>query len=178
MLAFLNIVALKLHLYRRHLLILTKYAWPLGGGEGVVASLLQKSNFCEPKKRANNFCNLTPFVSFWTNQVSLTIIDVMLIGCQTMINCFVFKRRRHANLLAICGQEFLLFVILVIWKQLIYYFLYKTPNKKHVCMYVCMLCYAMLCRIYPYFKHKLCPHYYASKTLALWPFRVEMYATL
>ena len=95
----------------------------------------------------------------------------MLIGCQTMINCFVFKRRRHANLLAICGQEFLLFVILVIWKQLIYYFLYKTPNKKHVCMYVCMLCYAMLCHIYPYFKHKLCPHYYASKTLPLWPFR-------
>ena len=46
-------------------------------------------------------------------------------------------------------------------------------------MYVCMdVCHAMLCHIYPYFKHKLGPHYYASKTLALWPFRVEMYATL
>ena len=42
-------------------------------------------------------------------------------------------------------------------------------------MYVC---YAMLCHIYPYFKHKLCPHYYASKTLALRLFRVDMYATL
>ena len=69
-------------------------------GRGV-APLLQKSNFCEPKKRANNFRNLTPFVSLWTNQVSLTIIDGMLIGCQTMINCFVFERWRHANLLAI-----------------------------------------------------------------------------
>ena len=63
----------------------------LGEGGGV-APLLLKSNFCEPKKRANNFRNLTPFVSLWTNQVSLTIIDVMLIGCQTMINCFVFER--------------------------------------------------------------------------------------
>ena len=61
-----------------------------GWGGGGVASLLQKSNFCEPKKRANNFRNLTFFVSLWINQVSLTIIDVMLIGCQTMINCFVF----------------------------------------------------------------------------------------
>ena len=136
--------------------------WGVGRGWSLLSS--RKATSVNRKKRANNFCNLTPFVSFWTNQVSLTIIDVMLIGCQTMINCFVFKRRRHANLLAICGQEFLLFVILVIWKQLIYYFLYKTPNKKHVCMYVCMLCYAMLCRIYPYFKHKLCPHYYAFKT--------------
>ena len=54
-----------------------------GGAGGEVAPLLQKSNFCEPKKMANNFRNLTPFVSLWTNQVSLTIIDVMLIGCQT-----------------------------------------------------------------------------------------------
>ena len=40
-----------------------------------------------------------------------------------------------------------MFVILVIWKwRLIHYLLYKTPNKKHVCMYVCMyVCYAMLC---------------------------------
>ena len=52
------------------------------GGWGVVP-LLQKSNFCEPKIRAINFRNLTPFVSLWTNQVSLTIIDVMLIGYQT-----------------------------------------------------------------------------------------------
>ena len=52
------------------------------GREGF-APLLQKSNFCEPKKRANNFRNLTPFVSLWTNQVSLTIIYLMLIGCQT-----------------------------------------------------------------------------------------------
>ena len=63
-----------------------------GGWGGGVAPLLQKSNFCEPKKRTNNFRNLTPFVSLWTNQVSLTIIDVMLIGCQTMINCFVVER--------------------------------------------------------------------------------------
>ena len=64
-----------------------------GGGEGRgVAPLLQKSNFCEPVKRANNFRNLNLFVSLWTNQVILTIIDVMLIGCQTMINCFDFER--------------------------------------------------------------------------------------
>ena len=64
-----------------------------GGGWGRgVAPLLQKSNFCEPKKRANSFRNLTPFVTLWTNQVSLTIIDVMLIGCQAMINCFVYER--------------------------------------------------------------------------------------
>ena len=62
-----------------------------GGGGGGGASLLQKSNFCEPKKRAKNFRNLTFFVSLWINQVSLTRIDVMLIGCQTMINCFVFE---------------------------------------------------------------------------------------
>ena len=61
------------------------------GGRGV-APLLQKSSFCEPKKKANNFRNLTPFVSLWANQVSLIIIGVMLIGCQTMINCFVFER--------------------------------------------------------------------------------------
>ena len=87
---FLNIVALKLHLFRtfceKHLLKLTKYTWPVG-----VASLLQKYNFCETKKRASNFRNLTSFVSLWTNQVSPTIIDVMLIGCQTMISCFVFE---------------------------------------------------------------------------------------
>ena len=70
-------------------------------GGGGVTSLLQKSNFCEPKKRANNFRNLTPFLSLWTNQVSPTIIDVMLIGCQTMISCFVFEHRRHAMLCAI-----------------------------------------------------------------------------
>ena len=63
-----------------------------GGWGGGIAFLLQKGNFCEPKKRANNFCNLTFFVSLWINQVSLTIIDVMLIGCQTMINCFVLER--------------------------------------------------------------------------------------
>ena len=64
-----------------------------GGGWGRgVAPLLQKSNFCEQKKRANNFRNLTPFVSLWTNQVNLTVIDVMLIGCQAMINCFAFER--------------------------------------------------------------------------------------
>ena len=33
MLAFLNIVALKLHLCLRHLMKLTKYEWPVGGGE-------------------------------------------------------------------------------------------------------------------------------------------------
>ena len=59
-------------------------AGPVAGGGG--------RNFCEPKKRANDFRNLTPFVSLWTHQVSLTIINVMLIGCQTMINCFVFER--------------------------------------------------------------------------------------
>ena len=63
--------------------------WGFGGGG--VAPLLQTSNFCKPEKRATNFRNLTPFVSLWTNQVILTIIDVMLIGCQTMINCFVFE---------------------------------------------------------------------------------------
>ena len=63
-----------------------------GGGGGGFAPFLQKNNFCEPKKRANNFGNLTPFVSLWTNQVSVTIIDVMLIRFQTMINCFVFER--------------------------------------------------------------------------------------
>ena len=62
------------------------------GGWGGSAPLLQKSNFCEPEERANNFRNLTLFVSLWTNQVILTIIDVMLIGCQTMINCFDFER--------------------------------------------------------------------------------------
>ena len=37
----------------------------------------------------------------------------------------------------------------------------------YACMYA-MLCYAMLCHIYPYFKHKLCPHYYASaRSLAI-----------
>jgi len=41
-----------------------------------------------------------------------------------------------SRVLAIYGKEFLLFVILVIWKWLICYFLYKTTNKKHVCMYV------------------------------------------
>ena len=36
--------------------------------------------------------------------------------------------------------------------------------------YCAMLCYAMLCYIYPYFKYRLCPRSYASKTLALRPF--------
>ena len=55
-----------------------------GGGGGVGrSSPPEKQLLRTEKKRANNFRNLTPFVSLWTNQVSLTIIDVMLIGCQT-----------------------------------------------------------------------------------------------
>ena len=70
---------------------MTKYAWPVG-----VAPLHQKSNFCEPKR--DNFRNLTPFVLLWTNKISFVIIDMMLIGRQTMINCFVFERWRHTVL--------------------------------------------------------------------------------
>ena len=65
-------------------------------GRWGVAPLLQKSNFCEPKK--DNFRNLTPFVLLWADKVSFTIIDMMLIGRQTMINCFVFERWRHTVL--------------------------------------------------------------------------------
>ena len=60
------------------------------GGGSLLSS--RKATSANRKKRANNFGNLTPFVSLWTSQVNLTIIDVMLIGCQTMINCFVFER--------------------------------------------------------------------------------------
>ena len=65
-------------------------------GRWGVAPLLQKSNFCEPKM--DNFRNLTPFVLFWADKISFIIIDVMLIGRQTMINCFVFERWRHTVL--------------------------------------------------------------------------------
>ena len=65
-------------------------------GRWGVAPLLQKSNFCEPKR--DNFRNLTPFVLLWADKISVIIIDVMLIGRQTMINCFVFERWRHAAL--------------------------------------------------------------------------------
>ena len=44
--------------------------------------------------------------------------------------------------IATYGYEFLLFVILVIWKYLIYYLLHKTPNKN---MYVCMIRYKPVC---------------------------------
>ena len=65
-----------------------------GGGLGGPGSLLssRKATSANQKKTANNFRNQTTFVSLWTNQVSLTIIDVMLIGCQTTINCFVLER--------------------------------------------------------------------------------------
>ena len=46
----------------------------------------------------DNFRNLTPFVLLWTNKISFIIIDMMLIGRQTMINCFVFERWRHTVL--------------------------------------------------------------------------------
>ena len=96
MVAFLNIEALKTtlvsHILMKALAEIDEICMAGGGWGRGVAPLLQKSNFCEPKKRANNFRNLTPFVSLWTNQESLTIIDVMLIGCQKMINCFVFER--------------------------------------------------------------------------------------
>ena len=80
------------------------------GGWGI-APLLQKSNFCEPK-RPNNFCNLS---------------------------------RRNFDRLSNNDQLFR----------------FRTLTS----------CYAMLCYIYPYFKHRLCLHNYASKTLALRPFR-------
>ena len=65
-------------------------------GRWGVAPLLQKSNFCEPKR--DNFHNLTPFVLLWADKISFIIIDMMLIGRQTMINCFVFERWRHTVL--------------------------------------------------------------------------------
>ena len=71
------------HVLKEALVEIDEICMAGGGGERGVAPLLQKRNFCEPKKRANNFRKLTPFVSLWTNQVSLTIIDVMLIGCKT-----------------------------------------------------------------------------------------------
>ena len=71
------------HVLKEALVEIDEICMAGGGGERGVAPLLQKRNFCEPKKRANNFRKLTPFVSLWTNQVSLSIIDVMLIGCQT-----------------------------------------------------------------------------------------------
>ena len=80
------------------------------GGWGI-APLLQKSNFCEPK-RPNNFCNLS---------------------------------RRNFDRLSNNDQLFL----------------FRTLTS----------CYAMLCYIYPYFKHRLCLHNHASKTLVLRPFR-------
>ena len=80
------------------------------GGWGI-APLLQKSNFCEPK-RPNNFCNLS---------------------------------RRNFDRLSNNDQLFR----------------FRTLTS----------CYVMLCYIYPYFKHRLCLHNYASKTLALRPFR-------
>ena len=55
-------------------------AWGWGGGDH---SSPPEKQLLRTKKRANNFRNLTLFVSLWTNQVSLTIIDGMLIGCQT-----------------------------------------------------------------------------------------------
>ena len=65
-------------------------------GRWGVAPLLQKSNFCEPKR--DNFRNLTPFVLLRADKISFIIIDVMLIGRQTMINCFVLERWRHTVL--------------------------------------------------------------------------------
>ena len=55
-------------------------AWGWGSGDH---SSPPEKQLLRTKKRANNFRNLTLFVSLWTNQVSLTIIDGMLIGCQT-----------------------------------------------------------------------------------------------
>ena len=63
-----------------------------GWGAGGRSSPPEKKLLRTKKTRENNFLNLKPFVSLWTNQVGLTKIDVMLIGCQTMINCFVFER--------------------------------------------------------------------------------------
>ena len=60
----------------------------MAGGESLLFS--RKNNFCELKM--DSFRNLTPFILLWKNKISFIIIDVVLIGRQTMINCFVFER--------------------------------------------------------------------------------------
>ena len=49
-LTFLNIVALKLHLWLRHLMKLTKYAWPVGGGKGGSLLYSRKATSANQKK--------------------------------------------------------------------------------------------------------------------------------